>query len=181
MGRGGRGSWDEPEGGLAVPALQIEPMLAALHGHGADFVIIGAFCLFAHGVVRATKDIDIVPAPDPGNLGRLAAALDSIETVPLLADDFDPAELGVGLSEEGLALGGNWVLRTRHGRLDVMQAVEGVRDYAGLRARAVSVEVPGAGPCWFASLDDLIAMKTAAGRPQDRIDVASLERARGAG
>ena len=172
MGRGGRGSWDEPEGGLAVPALQVEPMLASLHGHGADFVIIGGFCLFAHGVVRATKDVDIVPAPDPANLGRLAAALSSIEAVPLL---------GVSLSEAGLALGGNWVLRTRHGRLDVMQAVEGVRDYAGLRARAVSVEVPGAGPCWFASLDDLIAMKTAAGRPQDRIDVASLERARGAG
>jgi hypothetical protein len=62
-----------------------------------------------------------------------------------------------------------------------MQAVEGAPDYAGLRARAVPAQVPNAGTCLFASLDDLIAMKLAAGRPQDRIDVASLERARSTG
>ena len=101
MGRGGRGSWDEPEGGLAVPALQIEPMLAALHGHGADFVIIGGFCLFAHGVVRATKDVDIVPAPDPANLGRLAAALSSIEAVPPWPTTSTPANWASASARRG--------------------------------------------------------------------------------
>jgi hypothetical protein len=32
----------------------------------------------------------------------------------------------------------------------------------------------------FAGLDDLIAMKDAAGRPQDRLDIASLQHARSA-
>ena len=41
------------------------------------------------------------------------------------------------------------------------------------------MDVPDAGPFLFAGLDDLIAMKVAAGRPQDELDVASLLRARG--
>ena len=96
----------------------------------------------------------------------------------MLAEDFDPAELGIAPDAEGLALGGNWVLATDRGRLDVMQEVAGVRDYADLRSRAITVQVPDVGPCLFASLDDLIAMKVAAGRPQDEVDIASLERAR---
>jgi hypothetical protein len=39
--------------------------------------------------------------------------------------------------------------------------------------------VAGAGNFHFAGLDDLIAMKAAVGRPQDEIDITSLERARG--
>jgi hypothetical protein len=156
-------------------------MLRLLLDHSVQFIVIGGFSLSVHGIVRATKDIDIVPEPRRANLRRLAGALADLEAEPLLADDFSPGELGIRLGEEGLALGGNWVLRTRLGRLDVMQAVDGAPDYAGLRHRAVPAEVPNAGECLFASLDDLIAMKLAAGRPQDRIDVASLERARSAG
>jgi hypothetical protein len=178
MGRGNRPEWEEPEAGLRMPPLQIEPMLRLLLDHSVEFIVIGGFSLSVHGIVRATKDIDIVPNPWRENLRRLAKALTDLNAEPLLADDFDIDELGIRLDEDGLAVGGNWVLRTRLGRLDVMQAVEGVSDYAELRRRAVTAEVPNAGDCLFASLDDLIAMKLAAGRPQDKIDVASLERAR---
>ncbi|HWD65517.1 MAG TPA: DUF6036 family nucleotidyltransferase [Solirubrobacteraceae bacterium] len=181
MGRGERPEWEEPEGSLPMPPLQIESILRLLLDHSVEFIVIGGFSLSVHGIVRATKDIDIVPAPSGANLRRLAGALAELDAEPLLADDFSAGELGIRPDEQGLALGGNWVLRTRFGRLDVMQAVEGAADYAGLRQRAVSAEVPNAGDCLFASLDDLIAMKLAAGRPQDRIDVASLERARTGG
>jgi len=170
------GSGDE--GRRPAPALQIEAMLAVLSEHDVEFVIIGGFALSAHGVVRGTKDIDIVPSPDPRNVRRLAAALSALQAEVMLADDFDPAELGLAPDEDGLALGGNWVLRTRLGRLDVMQDVAGIKGYAALRASSVVREVPGAGDFRFAGLDDLIAMKAAAGRPQDEIDITSLERAR---
>ena len=98
----------------------------------------------------------------------------------MLADDFDPAEPGLTPDPEGLGLGGNWVLRTRLGRLDVMQDVAGVKSYTALRARGVHRDVPGAGAFWFAGFDDLVAMKVAAGRPQDELDITSLHRARGA-
>ncbi|HEX2016760.1 MAG TPA: nucleotidyl transferase AbiEii/AbiGii toxin family protein [Solirubrobacteraceae bacterium] len=178
MGRGDRPAWDEPPGSLPVPALQIEALLRALAEHDAEFVIIGGFCLSAHGVIRATKDIDIVPDPARENLRHLARALSHLDAEAMFADDFSPEELGIRLDEEGLYLGGNWVLRTRLGRLDIMQAVEGVKDYADLRSRAIEVEVPQAGRFLFAGADDLIAMKLAAGRPQDKIDVTSLYRAR---
>jgi predicted nucleotidyltransferase len=166
---------------LRVPPLQIEGLLQALAAHDVEFVIIGGFSLSVHGVVRGTKDVDIVPAPDAANLQRLAYALAAIEAEPLLADDFDPAELGLEPNFEGLSSGGNWVLRTNLGRLDVMQDVPGVRGFAQLAEGAIDADVPGAGRFRFAGLDDLIAMKTAAGRPQDEIDIVSLERARNSG
>jgi hypothetical protein len=95
-----------------------------------------------------------------------------------LAQLFDPDELGLVPDEHGLGMGGNRALRTRFGRLDVMQDVAGVRSYPHLRASAVQHDVAGAGAFHFAGLDDLIAMKVAAGRPQDEIDITSLERAR---
>ncbi|MCW2993021.1 MAG: hypothetical protein JWQ18_516 [Conexibacter sp.] len=168
----------DAEARLPVARLQPEPLLEALVAGGVAFVIIGGFSLAAHGIVRATKDIDIVPDPEPTNVSRLAAALRALDAEPLLAEDFDPAEIGIALDATGLALGGNWVLRTRFGRLDVMQDVAGVRSYADLRSRAVTDELPGVGPLAFAGIDDLVAMKAAADRPQDRLDIADLERAR---
>jgi hypothetical protein len=159
--------------------LQAEPMLRLLAEHGVDFVVIGGFALSAHGVIRATKDVDVVPDPQPDNIRRLAGALGALGAEVMLAEDFDASELGLAPDEDGLALGGNWVLRTRLGRLDVMQDVAGMNGYAGLRAGAVERDVPGAGRLWFSGLDDLIAMKVAAGRPQDELDVTSLLRARG--
>jgi hypothetical protein len=176
-GDGGAEGSGEPSG-LRIPPLQPEPLLGVLAEHRVDFVIIGGFALAAHGVVRGTKDIDVMPDPADDNLGRLAEALRALDAEVMLADDFAPAELGLFPDEGGLSLGGNWVLRTRLGRLDIMQDVAGAQSYGRLRTAAVEREVPGAGRFWFAGLDDLIAMKLAAGRAQDEIDVTSLYRAR---
>ena len=154
-------------------------LLRALRDHGVDFVVIGGFSLAAHGYVRGTKDVDVVPDPEPGNLRRLAEALRALDAEVALGDL--AGELGLEPDEAGLAGGGNWVLETRHGRLDVMQDIPGAPAYGVLRARAVLHVVPEAGPVAFAGLDDLIAMKRAAGRPQDLIDIAELERSRGHG
>jgi hypothetical protein len=61
-----------------------------------------------------------------------------------------------------------------------MQDVAGVKNYDALRAAAVARDVPEAGSFWFPGLDDLIAMKVAAGRAQDELDITSLHRARSA-
>ena len=155
-------------------------LLAALRDHGVEFIVIGGFSLAAHGYVRGTKDLDIVPEPSPGNLRRLMAALTALDAEPLALGDFRAAEF-LELSLENLALGGNWLLRTRYGRLDVMQSVEGMHSYDQLRERAFEPDMDElrAGTL-FAGLDDLIALKRATGREEDLRDIAELERARGA-
>jgi hypothetical protein len=50
-------------------------ILEALGEQGADFVVVGAYAMAAHGVPRATGDIDILVRPDLGNGRRVLAAL----------------------------------------------------------------------------------------------------------
>jgi hypothetical protein len=168
-------SYDRPgEDRAPITELDTDGLLSALTAHDVAFVVIGGLSLAAHGLIRATKDLDVVPDPAPANRARLARALADLDAEILLAEDFDPQELGIEPDESGLALGGNWVLRTRLGRLDVLQDVPGVADYAQLSAGAVSLAVPGVGEVRFAGLTDIIAMKTAAGRPQDLMDLQRL-------
>lgn len=76
--------------------------------------------------------------------------------------------------------GGNWVLETTLGRVDVMQWVKGVDRYDELRAGAIREELPEIGhPIWIAGLEDLITMKQEAGRDLDLIDITALRMAHG--
>jgi SnoaL-like domain len=52
-----------------------EELMDALVARGVCFILIGGLAVGVHGVVRATRDMDIVPAPDSANLTRLAAVL----------------------------------------------------------------------------------------------------------
>jgi hypothetical protein len=156
-------------------------LLRVLGEYEVEFVLIGGFAVGLHGYVRATKDIDIVPAPDPENLSRLWNALTDLEAQPAELEDFRPEEMPVELSLEALIEGGgNWALYTRLGRLDVMQWVKGIDSYDALRANAQRVDEPSIGhPIWVAGRDDLVSMKEAAGRDIDRIDITALRMAQG--
>jgi hypothetical protein len=155
-------------------------VLIVLREHEVEFVVIGGFAVILHGVVRATKDVDIVPEQSEENLARLWAALEALEARPRELDEFRPEELPVQFSLEGLVDGGgNWVLETRLGRLDVMQWVSGIDSYEELRAGAKTEVTPEAGAIMFAGLDDLLAMKRAAGREQDLMDITALRMAHG--
>ena len=157
----------------APAGLRPDRLLRALNRRRVQFVVIGGFALAPHGYIRATKDIDIVPEQTRENLARLVLALRDLDAQVDLAD-IGAKELGLAPDEEGLMGGGNWMLRTRFGRLDVMQTVPGLRDYQHLRAGAV--EVAGV---LYAGYEELIAMKAASGREQDLRDIGALEAARG--
>jgi hypothetical protein len=158
--------------GKAIRPLRPRELLATLQRHEVDFVVIGAFALAPHGYVRATKDLDIVPDPRSPNLDRLARALRDLRAEPHLGE-LGSEELGILPDEHGLRLGGNWVLATRFGRLDLMQQVPGIRDYDHLRAGAIRVH-----DVLYAGYDELISMKVASGRDEDLRDIGALEAAR---
>lgn len=92
-------------------------------------------------------------------------------------EDFDEDELPQP-DREGLALGGNFVLDTDGGRLDILQAVEPDLTYAELAPNALTVTALGR-EIRVCGYRDLVAMKTAADRDEDRLDLKRLREARG--
>jgi len=106
--------------------LQRLELLRVLLEHEVDFLVIGGVAVAAHGYVRGTKDVDIIPNPSRDNLQRLTAALTALEASQD-AGDFRAEEMPLQLNLEGLEQGGNWFLSTRYGQLDLMQAVDGAR------------------------------------------------------
>ena len=156
------------------PPLAADALLRALNEHELDYLVIGAFAVAAHGVPRATTDLDIVPNPEEGNLTRLLEALQSIEAKLL---PLDIPEHGEELSVEWLAEGGNFAFATRYGQLDVLQSVAELV-YEELASQAESASVFGL-PVRVCSYRHLVAMKEVADRPQDRLDLERLREARG--
>lgn len=57
---------------LPVQTLDAVSLLVTLAHHGAEFVVIGGFSRAAHGLVRATKDLLVVPNPAPQSSASLA-------------------------------------------------------------------------------------------------------------
>jgi hypothetical protein len=168
--------------------LDAYQLVASLTGHEVDFVVIGGVALQAHGHVRTTVDLDVVAAWTPENMRRLAGALRELDA-KLRGIDADLLGLDVG-DAETLYSGGNFLMHTRHGDLDVFavdQTAGAPARYDDLRARAVAVEIRGV-TLLIAHADDLIRMKTVASqfrdrpapkRRQDLDDIAVLEQLRG--
>lgn len=167
---------------MTVRPLEPEPLIGTLVDHQVSFIVVGGYAVAAHGFVRATKDIDICPDPSEENLHRLAAALDELDAEPTGLDDFAEGEFDLEPNFEGLSYGGNWTLRTKFGRLDVLQHIEGLGEDGGgwkeMSRHAVGRTFLGH-QCLFCSYEDLVRMKRAAGRPQDEVDISSLKAARG--
>lgn len=161
-----------------MPELDISGILAELNRERVEFLVIGGVAVGFHGYVRATKDVDIVPAPDSENLERLARLLERLDAQIEGADEFEEGELPDPLDPDALALGGNWVLRTRLGRFDIMQWIGDEALWEKLAPGALDTEVDGLS-IKVVSYEDLVALKEMAGRPEDLTDLQRLRQARG--
>lgn len=157
--------------------LNPEPLLRALRDAGVEHIIIGGFAVNAHGVIRPSKDLDIVPDPDPANLRRLAALLADLDARHVGLADFDANEFPFDPTRaEDLQQGANFRLETRLGDLDIMQWVAGIDAdpaYEALADASIHGELDGI-PLRVCGLDHLISMKRAAGRPRDLDDLRRL-------
>jgi len=148
-----------------------QEILQRLVAADVRFVLVGGLAAQAHGSPSLTGDVDICYARDPDNLERLAAVLaDSAAIRRGLPPD---APRTPPLDVRTLRAGGLFTLMTRFGAIDLLADPDPGLDYEQLMASAVVRRVAGV-DVHVASLDDLIAMKRAAGRPKDRIELEIL-------
>jgi predicted nucleotidyltransferase len=156
---------------LNEPAF--DELLRRLADADVEFVVVGGLALNAWGVVRGTRDVDIVIATVPENIKRVAEVAVSAGRHVQRGE----APLGTPFSiATALADGDQVAIETDLGRLDVVQGLDGVPDFEELRSRAVEAEILGS-TVWVCSRDDLRAMKRAAGRTRDLADIEDLDTA----
>ncbi len=125
--------------------------------------------MVALGSDHITKDIDIVYARDPENLAALVAAL--APQHPRLRGV--PEGLPFTFDVRTFRNMFNITLATDSGSLDLLGDAPGAGPFETLWERAVVVELDGIA-VRVASVDDLIAMKTAAGRIKDQLHILEL-------
>ena len=135
-------------------------------------MVVGGLALGAHGVVRATRDLDIVPDQAVANMDRLAQCLTAMGGAHPIEGRLTGASLGRRVS---------FKVGTRHGDVQVLNRMAGVAPYSQLHERRVLVEIAPDSVAPICSLADLRAMKRAADRPRDRVDLAELAELHGEG
>ncbi len=138
-------------------------LLAELVRSGARFLVVGAHALSAHGVPRATVDLDIWVAPDPDNADRVYGALAAfgapLETLGVTRADFQTPDMVTQFGLPPL-------------RIDVMTSVSGLTFEAAWPTRITGaiegVDVP------ILDRASFIRNKRASGRKKDLADLELL-------
>ena len=143
--------------------------LQTLDRHRVRFVVIGAFAARLLGSPTVTRDVDICYARDRANLEALAAALQELRAHLRGVDPDVPFRLDA----RSLAAGDAFTFTTDAGDLDVMATPAGTNGYEELSRTADEMNL-GDLRVRVASIDSLIRMKRAAGRPKDLIEVEVL-------
>jgi predicted nucleotidyltransferase len=141
----------------------LEELVGILNEHGVRYLIIGGYAVGFHAIPRATKDLDVYIDPTVRNIARLRAALVDFVGVAPTTDLSNPKKI--------LMIG------TPPQRVDILSSVPGVVSFARAWKKRAKGRF-GRFATQYLSLADMIAAKTAAGRPQDLADLQSLERAK---
>ena len=150
-------------------------LFSALQRHQVQYVLIGGLAVSLHGVERTTMDIDITVAMQPDNLNALIAMAQELKLNPVLPVPLESL-LDLNLlkkwhDERNLKA---FALKTDElagVTLDILLFPP--IDFTGMHNRAVIFDVANT-QVKVAAIDDLIAMKHAAGREIDLMDIEHL-------
>jgi len=137
-------------------------MLFAFGEAGADYLLVGAYAMAAHGCPRATADIDIWVRPTRGNARRVWTALQDFGA-PLskvTPEDFCTADIvyQMGVPPQ---------------RIDILTSISGV-DFDDAWPDRMVVPIDGLSVPVL-GVRQLYANKLASGRDKDRQDATTLK------
>lgn len=153
--------------------VTLEQVGRRLNEHGVQYIVIGGWAAIIHGVARSTLDVDVVYSRTPQNIQRLAAALKDWKPYLRGAPPGLPFRWDAPTIEAGL----NFTLTTQIGNIDFLGEVAGggrFEDLLPFTQEAIRAGVT----CRVVTLEKLIHLKRAAGRPKDLEAVAELEAVR---
>lgn len=144
-------------------------LLEDLNRAGVRYVVVGGIAVIRHGVVRATKDLDIVVGVDEPTEEALGGLMTRWQST---RPD--------GSAEDRRLPSAGWPLhlRTRHGLIDILAEQVAPLDLEGLLSRSDARRVDGV-EAPICSLEDLVSMKRQSGRGSDLEDLSRLETAHG--
>jgi len=143
---------------------QTKRIFAAFDRHGVNYVLVGGMAMAAQGLVRATRDIDVVVSVEAKNIDRLKAALQELFNDPEI-DSIRADELA------GDYPAIQYVPPTGDFWIDILARLGEAFQFADLESEELVVEgvrVKVATP------RTLYRMKKDTVRPQDRLDAQAL-------
>ncbi len=139
-----------------------EEFVPLLQRAGVAFIIVGGGAGMVHGLARATYDVDVVYSRSPDNLKRIVDILRELKPYPRGA----PRGLPFLWDEDTLKAGLNFTLSTSLGYIDILGEITGGGTYEQLLPFTVETRAFGV-PARIVTLEKLIQLKKAAGRPKD--------------
>jgi hypothetical protein len=156
-------------------AFNVRQIFSALSESRVDFVVVGGFAVILHGYLRATADLDLVIGLSPANCERGLRALADIGFQPRLPIDMtefaDPEKRCEWSESRNMLVFQLWDPRNPLRSIDLF--IKEPIDFPVMLRDAVSKEIDGV-RIPVASIEHLIEMKQATGRPRDQDDVAKL-------
>jgi len=150
-----------------IPA---DALLRALCNGHVDFVLVGGVAATIHGSSRLTQDLDIVYARTPENMARLVESLRPHHPYLRGAPPGLPFQWDVATIQRGL----NFTVTTDIGDITLLGEIIGGGGFENLLPDTIQVDLFGL-KCRSLSLQRLIEVKRAAGRPRDLDSIAELE------
>lgn len=155
----------------------IRDLLRSLHEANVSYALVGGVAVNLHGVPRMTYDVDLVAAPTRENLAALAATLRGLGLqvrIPVKLEDFADRAYAEEMRTER-----NLIAVTFTDPTDPLREVDVLVappvEPAEIVERAMTLDFSGM-PVSVAAIADLVAMKRASGRTQDKADIAQLEK-----
>lgn len=152
-------------------------LFKALKTHNIDYLLIGGLAMNLHGVPRMTMDVDLVIALDAGNIAKLASCAKELglyPNVPVSLEDLADANKRDALLAEKNLIALSLISNTpATPTVDIV--IHHPLDFKKAFSKAVQRDISGT-PVMLACIEDMIALKKAAGRAQDLSDITHLER-----
>ncbi|MBM4221340.1 MAG: nucleotidyl transferase AbiEii/AbiGii toxin family protein, partial [Gammaproteobacteria bacterium] len=157
--------------------MKTAELIQCLSDEQIQYVLVGGLAVQLHGFLRATFDIDLVLAMNSENLTRFIAVAKRHGLVPGIPVPLDslanPDLIDQWHREKGMLAFSLREPQPGGSVVDVLVRPE--VPFERLMANAVMGELSGR-RVPIASIPDLLAMKRAAGRPKDMLDVIALEK-----